>query len=83
MPMDMWLYNYAIKLHNARWEFYNSKSSKAYNPPPIPIIPKNLPCKSTRFILSCKSGKMGVVKYISPKITEIHKEIFSTLLKLQ
>ena len=36
MPYDMWLYNYASELLNARWNFYKTGAMKMPERPPYP-----------------------------------------------
>ena len=36
MPYDMWLYNYASELLNARWNFYLTGAMKMPDRPPYP-----------------------------------------------
>ena len=51
MPMDLWLYNYATLLFEARWNHYKTG---IYVDPSLPPIPEPA-CKSTRFILACNN----------------------------
>jgi len=52
MPMDLWLYEYAQRLFNARYEFF--KTGKVAIPE-RPKFPK-ITCRSTRYILMCSDG---------------------------
>ena len=51
MPVDLWFYDYAKMLFEARWKQYKTG---VYNEPNIPPFPE-INCKSTRFILACNS----------------------------
>ena len=53
MPQDMWLYEYAKRLFEAKWEFY--KTGEAFKAPELPALPE-ISCSSTRFTLNCTSG---------------------------
>ena len=50
MPQDLWLYDYAKLLFEARWQAY--KQNKPISLPPYPPLP-NITCISTRFELNC------------------------------
>ena len=49
MPMDLWLYNYAKLLFEARWQQYKTGIFREPELPPFP----EMNCKSTRHILAC------------------------------
>ena len=49
MPMDLWLYNYAKLLFEARWQQYKTG---IFREPELPQFPE-MNCKSTRHILAC------------------------------
>jgi hypothetical protein len=53
MPQDMWLYEYAKRLFEARWMAY--KTGNPVTLPERPPLPK-LTCVSTREQLNCTSG---------------------------
>ena len=56
MPMDLWLYNYAKLLFEARWQQYKTG---IYREPELPTFPE-MNCKSTRHILACnKKSPLG------------------------
>ena len=62
VPQDLWLYEYAQRLFEARWEAYISGSTDVFLPerPPIP----ELTCWSTRFTMNCTSGPLkGTYRY--------------------
>ena len=63
MPQDVWLYNYAKIIFEARWNYYKTG---IYKKPVRPVILDQSPCKSTRYILQCKSGPYGKLEYIYP-----------------
>ncbi|CAG5099810.1 Oidioi.mRNA.OKI2018_I69.XSR.g16697.t1.cds [Oikopleura dioica] len=52
MPQDLWVYKYAKRVFQARWEYYKTGSFKPPNRPPFPKVN----CLSTRFILKCTGG---------------------------
>ena len=52
MPIDLWIYEYAKTLFDARWEQYKTG---VYRDPKMPPFPQ-INCKSTRYILAC-NGK--------------------------
>ena len=52
MPMDLWLYDYAKVLFEARWKKYKTG---IYEDPRLPPFPEPT-CKSTRFILACNNN---------------------------
>ena len=56
IPQDMWLYDYAKILFEARWKEFQTG---IFVDPAEPPIPKHIPCMSTRFKLRCKSGPMA------------------------
>ena len=77
MPMDMWLYEYASVLFEARWKHLTL--GVPYEPPSRPEYPK-MTCLSTRFILTCEEGPFGPAFYHqSPTIPAEHEEEFSHL----
>ena len=49
MPIDLWIYEYAKTLFDARWELYKNG---VYRDPKLPPFPE-INCKSTRYILAC------------------------------
>lgn len=55
MPQDLWLYEHAVHLFEARWAAY--QTGKPVQVPRRPPLPE-LPCISTRFNLTCKSGPL-------------------------
>ena len=56
MPMDLWLYNYAKLLFEARWQQYKTGIFREPELPPFP----EMNCKSTRHILACnKKSPLG------------------------
>ena len=56
MPQDIWLYEYAKILFEARWQEYKSG---LFIEPAEPPIPDSLSCVSTRFKLNCTSGPLA------------------------
>ena len=56
MPQDIWFYNYAKLLFEARWQEYKTG---IYVAPPEPPFPQTLPCVSTRLELNCTSGPLA------------------------
>ena len=77
MPMDMWLYEYANDLFEARLKHLTLGGP--YQPPPRPEYPK-MTCLSTRFILTCDDGPFGPAFYYqSVSIPVEHEEEFSHL----
>ena len=52
MPQDIWVYEYAKRVFEARWEYFKTGSFKPPNRPPFPKVQ----CLSTRFILKCNGG---------------------------
>jgi len=76
MPYDMWLYNYASDLLNARWNFYKNGVIKMPDRPPYP----RLTCISTRYILTCEKGPFGnAFYYYHPNTPPDHIEQFNYL----
>lgn len=61
MPQDIWLYEYATRLFEARWDAYKTG---VFVEPEEPPIPETLSCQSTRFELSCHSGPLA--KFFPP-----------------
>ncbi|CAB9504712.1 expressed unknown protein [Seminavis robusta] len=61
MPQDLWLYQYARRLFEARWQKY---ATGVYQEPPAPPMPTELSCVSTRVELSCTSGPLA--QYFPP-----------------
>ena len=55
MPQDIWLYEYAKVLFEARWNEYQTG---VYIQPDKPPLPTSWSCTSTRFILNCTSGPL-------------------------
>ena len=55
MPQDIWLYDYAKRVFEARWIFYKTG---IYQHPKRPAFPE-ITCKSTRFILRCDGTQSG------------------------
>ena len=55
MPQDIWLYDYAKLLFEARWNEYQTGT---YTAPELPPLPNTWPCTSTRFTLNCTSGPL-------------------------
>ena len=51
MPLDLWLYNYARMLFEARWKLYKTGIWEEVE---IPNFPEDLSCQSTRFVIKCK-----------------------------
>ena len=61
MPMDLWLYDYAKLLFEARWKHYKTGM---YEDPELPPFPEPA-CKSTRFILACnKMSPIGPLYHV-------------------
>ena len=60
MPYDMWLYNYAVLLFNAR--LAHLTTGEPYHPPARPALPQ-VTCLSTRYLLTCDSGPFGPAFY--------------------
>lgn len=54
MPQDIWLYEYAKRLFEARWNRYKTGIYKSPERPPFP----NVTCISTRSELNCTSGPL-------------------------
>jgi len=76
MPYDMWLYNYASELLNAKWNFYKNGAMKMPDRPPYP----RLTCISTRYILTCEKGPFGnAFYYYHPSTPPDHIERFNYL----
>ena len=77
MPYDIWLYDYASILFDAR--LAHLKTGEPYKEPKRPELPK-VTCLSTRYILTCDTGPFGPAFYhqaetIPPK----HLQKFSFL----
>ena len=53
MPRDLWLYDYAKRLFEARWQAYQTG---VYDEPEYPPLPDPFSCVSTRFELNCTLG---------------------------
>ena len=71
MPMDMWLYNYAGLLFEARWQQYKTG---IYREPELPPFPE-MNCKSTRHILACnKKAPLGPLYHIWDITKEITRQ---------
>lgn len=98
MPQDMWVYEYAKRVFEARWEYFKTGSFKPPNRPPFPKVQ----CRSTRFILKCTGGPYkgenasgAFYSFFSNKIrsdllyqwdsliTDEHKKEFADLLQPQ
>lgn len=63
MPQDIWLYQYAKQLFEARWTYYKTGVFRHPNMPPTPTL-ENVPCISTRFILLCRKGPLSPLYYV-------------------
>ena len=75
MPMDIWLYNYAELLFEARWQQYKTG---IYREPELPPFPE-INCKSTRYILACnKKAPLGPLYHV----WNLTKETANTQMKL-
>ena len=61
MPQDIWLFNYAKLLFEARWHEFETGIFVEPEEPPIPDI---ISCASTRFDLWCNSGPLA--KFFPP-----------------
>ena len=71
MPMDIWLYNYAKLLFEARWQQYKTG---VYVEPELPPFP-DINCKSTRYILACnKKSSLGPLYHVWNTTVEIAKQ---------
>jgi hypothetical protein len=57
LPQDLWLYQYALNLFEARWTAYQNNSTDVVLPP-RPPVPETLPCWSSRFLLNCTTGPL-------------------------
>ena len=79
MPMDMWLYEYARIVFEARWNLYKTG---VYTKPSRPKMPTKMTCQSTRYILSCKTGPMSPLYYASPGTPNDHLKEFGEFLYL-
>ena len=72
MPMDIWLYNYAELLFEARWQQYKTG---IYREPELPHFPE-INCRSTRYILACnKNAQLGPLYHVWNKSEEIVKQM--------
>ena len=74
MPFDLWMYDYALHVFEARWKQYlGHKDVKVPEPPDLP----DMKCKSTVTPFICENAeKMGSFEY--NKYTQI-KYIFHLL----
>ena len=70
MPLDVWLYEYARNIFNARHHYLltNEKQTPVKPPPPEVL------CKSTRFVLACSGGPLGKFVYKWPRLDKIEDE---------
>ena len=61
MPFDLWMYDYALHVFEARWKHYlGHKDVKVPEPPDLPDIK----CKSTVTTFICENAeKMGSFEY--------------------
>lgn len=73
MPQDIWLYDYAKRVFEARWLYYKTR---IYQHPKRPEFPEIF-CKSTRFILRCDGTQNG------KKVNVFEKLLFYFRLYLQ
>ena len=71
MPLDIWLYEYAVDLFTARWSYF--KTGKVDEIPKRPPFPK-ITCKSTRYILMCYEGPFGRFVYRWPALDNVESE---------
>ena len=87
MPMDVWLYKYAERLFNSRYQYFKTE---------VLIIPERPPfldisCRSTRFILMCNQGPYAPLLFkwenqlektakVSLANQEKHYELFRNIL---
>ena len=55
MPQDVWFYNYARTLFDARKEYFESGN---WNPPSADIPRDLIGCQSTRDMIQCNSGAL-------------------------
>ena len=60
MPLDLWLYEYATRLFDARW---HHMTNGKFIEPDIPPFP-TLTCFSTRFMFGCKNDEFS--PFLSP-----------------
>jgi len=74
MPHDIWIYNYARAVFNARWQYY--KSGK-YVAPLRPPIPTESTCISTSFLLKCTSGPYSGITWAQANTPDEHLELFA------
>lgn len=77
VPQDLWLYEYAKLLFEARWQLYKTGT---YKKPAYPPIPK-IPCLSTRFIIWCRGGPLSPLYFADPNAPEEHRRIPSDVLQ--
>ena len=70
MPLDMWLYEYALNIFNARLHFLATGGQLTPAMPP----PPHVQCKSTRFILACSDGPLGEFVYRWPRLDQIEDD---------
>jgi hypothetical protein len=70
MPQDLWLYEFAKRLFEARWSKY--KTGGVYTAPERPPLPE-MTCISTRFELNCSaSGPLGgIMNAINTNTTSV------------
>jgi hypothetical protein len=59
-PQDYWLYDYGLRLFEARWNAY--KSGYALAPPERPSLPE-MSCTSTRLHVECVSGPLAGLNF--------------------
>ncbi|CAG5113370.1 Oidioi.mRNA.OKI2018_I69.chr2.g7481.t1.cds [Oikopleura dioica] len=77
MPQDIWLYEYAKTVFQARWNYYKTR---IYQHPKRPAFPK-IPCQSTRFILKCSGTDNDFIFKWDEKMPEEHAKNFNDLLQ--
>jgi len=70
MPLDMWLYEYALNIFNARLHYLSTGENITPAMPPSPHVF----CKSTRYILACSDGPLGAFVYRWPRLDNIEDE---------
>ena len=72
MPLDLWLYEYAKILFDARWEQYKTG---VYSDPKLPPLPE-INCKSTRYILACNDkSPLGPLYHVWNATAETEEQI--------
>ena len=72
MPIDLWIYDYAKSLFEARWKQYKTG---VYKDPVIPSFPE-MNCKSTRYILACNNkSPLGPLYHVWNATEEVEKHL--------